>query len=142
MVLQSIIIVEVWQWASFVTLFLLAGLQAIPNELLEAAKIDGASEFSIFIRIVLPVIMSGCVAFGIMKFLMTWNDFFFPLIMLTSEKKMTLQVVLATEIDFEYYVDYGLVMSLATLTVLPVVVLFAVFQKKITESVAISGMKS
>ena len=63
---------------------------SVPDDLLSAARIDGANEFSIFMRVVLPVVSSGASAFGILKFLMTWNDFFYPLIMLTKETKMTL----------------------------------------------------
>ena len=114
---------------------------AIPEDLLAAARIDGASEPLILIRIVFPTVATGAAAFGILKFLMTWNDFFWPLIMLTTEKKMTLQVMLSTMIDFEYYVDYGLVMAATILTVLPVLVLFLVFQRRIIEGVTISGMK-
>lgn len=114
---------------------------SIPDDLLYAARIDGSSEFGIFIRIVLPVVSTGAIAFAILKFLMTWNDFFFPLIMLTRETKMTLQVLLATSIDFEMGVDYGFVMALSTLIVLPVIFLFLIFQKRIMEGVALSGIK-
>jgi multiple sugar transport system permease protein len=114
---------------------------SIPDDLLAAARIDGASEFSIYLRIVLPVVSAGASAFGILKFLMTWNDFFYPLIMLTREKKMTLQVMLATSIDFEYGVDYGYVMALSTMVVLPVIIIFLFFQRRIIEGVAISGLK-
>lgn len=114
---------------------------SIPDDLLAAARIDGASEFSIYVRIVLPVVSAGASAFGILKFLMTWNDFFFPLIMLTEEKKMTLQIMLATSIDFEYGVDYGYVMALSTMVVIPIIFIFMVFQKKIMEGVAVQGMK-
>jgi multiple sugar transport system permease protein len=113
----------------------------IPDDLLAAARIDGASEFSIYLRIVLPVVSAGASAFGILKFLMTWNDFFFPLIMLTRERKMTLQVMLATSIDFEYGVDYGFVMALSAMVVLPVICIFLIFQKRIIEGVALSGLK-
>jgi multiple sugar transport system permease protein len=114
---------------------------AVPDDLIAAARIDGASEFSILMRIVFPVVATGCAALGILKFLMTWNDFFWPLIMLTDDKKKTLQVVIATMIDFEYYVDFGLVMAATTLVVLPVIILFLFFQRRIIEGIAISGMK-
>jgi len=114
---------------------------SVPDDLLAAARIDGASEMSILLRVVFPVVSSGCAALGILKFLMTWNDFFFPLIMLTDEKKMTLQIILSTFIDFEYYTDFGLVMGLTTLIVLPVVFLFVLFQRYIIEGVALSGIK-
>lgn len=113
----------------------------MPDDLIAAARIDGAGEFSILMRVVFPVVGTGCAAMGILKFLMTWNDFFWPLIMLTDDRRKTLQVVIATLIDFEYYVDFGLVMAATTIVVLPVVVLFFFFQKRIIEGVAISGMK-
>jgi multiple sugar transport system permease protein len=114
---------------------------SVPDDLIAAARIDGAGEFSILMRIVFPVVATGCAALGILKFLMTWNDFFWPLIMLTDDKKKTLQVVIATMIDFEYYVDFGLVMAATTLVVLPVIILFLFFQRRIIEGIAISGMK-
>lgn len=114
---------------------------SIPDDLLSAARIDGASEPMILLRIVFPVVSSGCAALGILKFLVTWNDFFFPLIMLTSERKMTLQTMLSTLIDFEYYMDFGLVMALTTMIVLPVILLFIIFQKYIIQGVALSGIK-
>ncbi len=113
---------------------------AIPSDLLDAARIDGLSELRIFTSIVMPVISTGAVAFGILKFLMTWNDFFWPLIMLTREKKMTLQVLLATSVDFEMGVSYGFVMALTTLIVLPVII-FLAFQRRIIEGVSLSGLK-
>lgn len=114
---------------------------SIPDDLLAAARIDGASEFRTFLSVVFPTVASGWAALGVLKFLMTWNDFFWPLIMLTSERKMTLQVMLAQSVDFEMGVDYGFVMALTTLMVLPIVIMFLFFQRKIIEGVAISGMK-
>jgi ABC-type glycerol-3-phosphate transport system permease component len=114
---------------------------SVPDDLLAAARIDGAPEPIIFLKVVFPTVATGAAALGILKFLMTWNDFFWPLIMLTKERKMTLQVMLSTLIDFEYYVDYGLVMAATTLTVLPVIILFLFFQRQIIEGIAISGMK-
>ena len=113
----------------------------IPDDLLDAGRIDGAGEFRIFISIVLPVVTAGATAFGILKFLMTWNDFFWPLLMLYQDKKMTLQVVMATSIDFEMGVRYGYVMALTTLTVLPVLILYGIFQKRIIQGIAMSGLK-
>jgi len=113
----------------------------IPQDLISAARIDGASEFTILIRIVFPVVATGCTALGILKFLLTWNDLFWPLIMLTEEANKTLTVLLATFIDFERFVDYGLLMAMTTLVVLPVIFLFVVFQRRIIEGVALTGMK-
>jgi multiple sugar transport system permease protein len=113
----------------------------VPQDLISAARIDGASEFKILLRIVFPVVATGCTALGILKFLLTWNDLFWPLIMLTEETKKTLTVMLATFIDFERFVDYGLVMAMTTMVVIPVILLFVVFQRRIIEGVALTGMK-
>lgn len=113
----------------------------IPDELLDAGRIDGAGEFRIFISVVFPVVAAGATAFGILKFLMTWNDFFWPLLMLFRDRTMTLQVILATSIDFEMGVRYGYVMALTTLTVLPVLILYGIFQKRIIQGIAMSGLK-
>jgi multiple sugar transport system permease protein len=113
----------------------------VPQDLISAARIDGASEFAILIRIIFPVVATGCTALGILKFLLTWNDLFWPLIMLTEEANKTLTVMLATYIDFERFVDYGLLMAMTTLVVLPVILLFVIFQRRIIEGVALTGMK-
>jgi len=113
----------------------------VPEDLISSARIDGASEFKILIRIIFPVVASGCAALGILKFLVTWNDLFWPLLMLTRDDKKTLTVMLATFIDFQRFIDYGLLMACTTLVVLPVIVLFVFFQRRIIEGVAISGMK-
>ena len=113
----------------------------VPQDLISAARIDGASEFTILMRIVFPVVATGCTALGILKFLLTWNDLFWPLIMLTEDTRKTLTVMLATFIDFERFVDYGLLMAMTTLVVLPVILLFVVFQRRIIEGVALTGMK-
>jgi multiple sugar transport system permease protein len=113
----------------------------VPQDLISAARIDGASEFAILMRIVFPVVATGCTALGILKFLLTWNDLFWPLIMLTEDTQKTLTVMLATFIDFERFVDYGLLMAMTTLVVLPVILLFVIFQRRIIEGVALTGMK-
>ena len=113
----------------------------IPEDLISAARIDGASEFSILIKIIFPVVATGCTALGILKFLVTWNDLFWPLIMLTKDTKKTLTVMLATFIDFQRFLDYGLLMAFTTLAVIPVIILFLIFQRRIIEGVALTGMK-
>jgi len=113
----------------------------IPDDLIAAARIDGASELLILTRVIFPVVATGCAALGILKFLLTWNDLFWPLIMLTEDSRKTLTVMLATFIDFERFMDYGLVMSMTTLVVVPVIILFVIFQKRIIEGVALTGMK-
>jgi len=113
----------------------------VPQDLISAARIDGASEFTILLRVVFPVVATGCTALGILKFLLTWNDLFWPLIMLTEDAKKTLTVMLATFIDFERFTDYGLLMAMTTMVVVPVILLFVVFQRRIIEGVALTGMK-
>ncbi len=95
----------------------------------------------ILIRIVFPVVATGCTALGILKFLVTWNDLFWSLILLTEDTKKTLTVMLATFIDFERFMDYGLVMAMTSLVVTPVIILFIIFKKKIIERVALTVVK-
>jgi multiple sugar transport system permease protein len=114
---------------------------SIPDDLLMAARVEGASEFTILVRIVFPVVKQACAALAILKFLLEWNNFLWPLIMLSSAKKMTLQVAIAVLLDMEVAWDYGIVLAGATLAVLPIVLLFLVLQKQIINSIALTGQK-
>ena len=100
----------------------------IPDELLEAARVDGASEFRIFRSIVLPIMGPILVTLAIFTFLGSWNDFLWPLIVLTDDDLYTLPVALAS-LSREHVQDSELMMSGAVLTVLPVLGLFLVLQR-------------
>jgi multiple sugar transport system permease protein len=113
----------------------------IPDELLEAARVDGASEWRIFFQIVLPLVGPGLATLAIITFLPAWNALMWPLIVLTSEENYTLPVALAIISRGEFQADYGLLMAGAVVFVLPVILLFLFMQRYFTESVAATGLK-
>ncbi len=112
----------------------------IPDALVEAAKIDGASHINIFVRIIMPLSKPVTATLIILSFRFFWNDFFGPLIYLTSEHLKTLPLGLS---DFasEYYVYYGPQMAASVLAIIPVMVLFLMGQKYIVQGVVSSGIK-
>lgn len=112
----------------------------LPKELEEAAIIDGANRWTIYWRIVLPLIRPGLAAFGIFAFLWNWNDFFRPLIFLTSPDNWTLTLVL-NQLRGQYATDWTLVMVGSTIVVLPILVVFVIFQRQIIEGIATTGLK-
>ncbi len=101
---------------------------SIPEDLLEAARIDGASEWRIFRSVVVPLLKPILITLGILTFLGTWNDFMWPLIVLSDQKLYTLPVALAG-LSREYVQDNELMMAGAVITVLPVLALFLVLQR-------------
>ena len=101
---------------------------SIPDDLLEAARIDGASEWRIFRSVVVPLLKPILITLGILTFLATWNDFMLPLIVLSSQKLYTLPVALAG-LSREYVQDNELMMAGAVITVVPVLVLFLALQR-------------
>jgi multiple sugar transport system permease protein len=101
---------------------------SIPDELLEAARIDGASEARIFWTLVVPLLKPILVTLAILTFLATWNDFMWPLIVLTDQKMHTLPVALAG-LSREHVQDNELMMAGAVITVVPVLMLFLVLQR-------------
>ncbi|MFN7941552.1 MAG: carbohydrate ABC transporter permease [Thermoanaerobaculia bacterium] len=102
---------------------------SIPLELLDAARVDGASEFAIFRKIVLPLLRPILVTLGVFTFLAAWNDFMWPLIVLTDERLQTLPVALAS-LAGEHVQDTELMMAGAVVTVLPVLLLFLALQRQ------------
>ena len=114
--------------------------RGIPDELLEAARIEGAGEGTIFLRIVLPLLKPILVTLAIFSFMGAWNDFMWPLIVLTDESRYTLPVALAT-LSREHVQDVELMMAGAVVTVLPVLALFLVLQKHYLQGLTAGSVK-
>lgn len=112
----------------------------IPDALLEAARIDGASELQIFRIIVLPLLKPILVTLGIFTFLGTWNDFMWPLIVLTDKELYTLPVALAS-LSREHVQDTELMMAGSVLTVLPVLLLFLGLQRYYIQGLLVGSVK-
>ena len=113
---------------------------SLPDELLEAARIDGASESRIFVRIVLPLLRPVLVTLAVFTFLATWNDFMWPLIVLSDTSVQTLPVALAN-LSREYVQDNELMMAGSVVTVLPVLALFFALQRYYIEGVLMGSVK-
>jgi cellobiose transport system permease protein len=101
---------------------------AVPNELLDAARLDGCSFFRQYWHIALPAIRPGLAFLGIYTFITAWNDYVWPLIVLVSPDRLTLQVALS-QLNRSYGQDYSMVMAGALLAVLPLVILFVLFAR-------------
>ena len=101
---------------------------SIPDEMLEAARVDGASERQIFTRVVLPTLQPILVTLALFVFVGSWNDFLWPLIILTDQLNYTLPVALAT-LSREHVQDIEMMMAGSVITVLPVLILFLALQR-------------
>nr|MCR5716219.1 carbohydrate ABC transporter permease [Lachnospiraceae bacterium] len=112
----------------------------IPNDLLEAARIDGLSEYGIYSKIMLPLSKPAVATLCITSFVFEWNDFMGPLIYLSSSGKKTIQLMLRM-FNTQYSNNYALIMAAATIALIPVLVLFAFLQRYFVEGVASSGIK-
>jgi multiple sugar transport system permease protein len=113
---------------------------AIPDDLLDAARIDGASEWRIYRSIVLPLITPILVTLAIFTFMGTWNDFMWPLIVLSDERKYTLPVALAG-LSGEHVQDTELMMAGSVVTVLPVLIAFIAMQRYYIEGIMMGSVK-
>lgn len=112
----------------------------IPDELCEAARIDGMSEYGIWWRIMLPLSKPALSTLTIFTFVNTWNDFLGPLIYLTDTKKKTLQIGLRMFIT-DYSSEYGLIMAASVVALIPVLIVFLALQKYFVQGVATAGLK-
>jgi multiple sugar transport system permease protein len=115
-------------------------MTTIPDELLEAARLDGASELRVFMQVVLPISRPILAVQGILTFIAGWNSFLWPLIIANDENLYTLSVGLSL-LKGQYGGNYALQMAGSTFMVIPIVVIFIIFQKHIIDGYTISGMK-
>ena len=114
--------------------------QGIPDELCEAARIDGMSEYKIYSKVMLPLSKPALSTLTIFTFVATWNDFLGPMIYLKTESKKTLQIGLRMFIS-QYSSEYGLIMAASVLSLIPVLIVFLSLQKYFVEGIAATGVK-
>lgn len=115
-------------------------MQAVPDTLLEAARVDGAGEFYIFFRIILPVMRPALAAVSIFLFMFQWNNFIWPLVVLQSGDMYTLPVALSSLIGMSR-IDYGQVMMGTTLSTLPIMIFFLLLQKQFISGILGGSVK-
>lgn len=125
---------------AFAVFFMKQFFESIPDELGEAARVDGAGEFQIFWTIYMPLAKSGLAVLGLLTFQSGWNNFLWPLIVLNDPEMMTVQVGLAGFTN-NYSTDYGPLMAGTVVTMLPVLLLFLFSQRWIIQGIAHTGGK-
>jgi multiple sugar transport system permease protein len=125
---------------AFGVFFMRQTIQAIPDELIQAARIDGCSEFAIFWRMILPLSGGPLSALAIYAFLNVWGFFTWPLIITNTQEMYTTEIGLAL-FQGQFFIEYGLVAAGATVTALPLLLVFFVFQRRIITAVTLTGLK-
>ena len=115
-------------------------MKSIPDDLLDAARVDGASEFRIYAQIVMPLCRPALAALGIFTFTYVWDDFFWPLIIVSSEDLRTLPLGLALFV-VRNRTAWDLLMAGSVITTIPVLIVFLAFQRHFIRGIAVTGMK-
>jgi len=116
-------------------------IKNIPDDLLDSARIDGCNELQIVIRIIMPVVKPALGAAGIFIFMMSWNDYLFPLILMTKKNMMLFPVGLAS-LKTLYLVEYGMIMAGSFLSTLPLIIVFLLFQKQFIAGLTEGAIKA
>jgi multiple sugar transport system permease protein len=115
-------------------------VESIPTELIDAARIDGASEFGIYGRIILPQMGAALATLGIFQFMGTWNDYLWPLIVITTTEKRTLPIMLSWY-NSQHGARFDLTMAASVLVIIPVLIAYFLFQRWIVRGIALTGFK-
>lgn len=118
--------------APFLVFFFRQSFKSLPSEMIEAARIDGAGEFTIFFKIVFPPMKSTYAAGAIIVFMMHWNNFLWPLIVVQSEANKTLTLVISS-LNSSYFIDYGVMMLAIIVATLPIIIIFLTMQRQFVE---------
>jgi multiple sugar transport system permease protein len=126
--------------SAYGTFLLRQAFLSLPAELEEAAFVDGASHWTVFSRIALPLVRPSLATFAVLSFIASWNSFLWPLVIISSEKLMTLPVGLSN-LQGEHLTAWNLVMAGATISVLPILLVYLVAQKQIVRGFVLSGVK-
>jgi multiple sugar transport system permease protein len=115
-------------------------MQSLPADLLDAARMDGASEFRVFFQMVLPLSNAALAALGILTFLSQWDNFLWPLVILQSPEKYTVPIALAS-FRGRMGTDVGPTAAASILAVIPVLIVYIIAQRKVVEGIALTGLK-
>jgi multiple sugar transport system permease protein len=115
-------------------------LHSIPNDLIDAARVDGASEWGIFFRIILPLSTAALAALGIFTFTWSWDDFLWPLVIIDEPQRYTLPLGLS-QLRGRFGTDVGTSMAGAMVAVLPVLIVYLFAQRRFVEGITLSGLK-
>lgn len=139
--IKPIIVPKFFATDAFFCFLLVQFIKGLPKELDQAAAIDGCSQFGIFIRIIIPLMLPAIVTVTIFTFLWTWNDFFTQLIYISNPRKFTIALGLRSFLDATGKSSYGSLLAMSLTSIVPILILFIFFQKFLIDGIATSGLK-
>ena len=126
---------------AFGIFFMRQYIMSVSNELMDAARIDGAGEFTIFWRIILPIIAPGLTSLGLIFFMGSWNDFIGPLIYLKSPENFTLPLIIRSLIGPVGRTVYDVQMATSVISLIPLLIIFLIFQRRFVEGITAGAIK-
>ena len=115
-------------------------IETIPNDYIDAARIDGASELRIFFLVILPSVKPAIATLLIIKFLWSWNEFFWPMVVINSPQMKVVTMGLMSFTNM-YYIEYNLLTAAAVISILPILLIFVTLQRWVVQAVVMSGLK-
>lgn len=126
---------------AFFIFLLVQYMRTLPNEIIEAARIDGCNKFAVFVRIIVPLSVPVIITTSILTFLWTWNDFFSQLLYLNEISKFTIAIALRMFIDSSGGSTWGSLFAMSTLSLIPLFAMFITFQKYVIEGITSGSVK-
>lgn len=124
----------------FAVFMLVQQMRTIPNDFLDAARIDGANVFQVFVRVTLPLCIPSLATLSITTFMESWNDYLWPLLMLSDKNKMTLPIALST-LNGQYATEYNVLMAGSLISMIPIIVIYVIAQKQFKYGMMAGGIK-
>jgi ABC-type glycerol-3-phosphate transport system permease component len=115
-------------------------IEVIPNDYMDAARIDGCSELGIFFKVVLPSVKPAMATLLIIKFMWNWNEFFWPLVVINSPSMRVVTIGLMSFTNI-YFIEYNLLTAAAVISILPILLIFLTLQRWVVQAVVMSGLK-
>ena len=124
----------------FAVFLLVQQMKTIPNDYLDAARIDGAGLFHIYFRVALPLCIPTLATLAVTTFMESWNDYLWPLLMLTDRNKMTLPIALST-LNGQYNTEYNVLMAGSLISMIPIIIIYLCAQKQFKNGLMAGGIK-
>ena len=125
---------------TFAIFLLVQQMRTLPNDYLDAARIDGASVFQVYLKVALPLCKTSLATLSITTFMDSWNDYLWPLLMLTDKNKMTLPIALST-LNGQYNTEYNVLMAGSLISMIPIIVIYIFAQKYFKSGLMSGGIK-
>lgn len=125
---------------AFAVFLLVQNMRALPDDYLEAAKIDGAGMFKIYKDVIMPMIIPTVATLSITTFMEAWNDYLWPLVMLSDKNKMTLTLALNT-LNGQYDTEYNVLMAGSLISMIPIIIIYIIAQTQMKQGITVGGVK-